>query len=387
MGSCSAGSVSAVSGSMAKNADVIVIGAGVSGLVAAAELSRRGESVILLEARNRVGGRVHTLTDPVYKSAIELGAEFIHGYPPEIWQLLQDAGRTIHEVKGEPWCVEQDHLLPCNFFDQVSHVLDKMNSKQPDESFLSFVDRCCPDSNGDLKQQLTRRRALAYVSGFNAADPALVGVHWLVDEMHAEEQLEGDRAFRSEHGYADLIEILRSRVNVPGISLNLETVVESVSWSDHSVRIQARGPEGAVSYAASRALITLPLSILQAVAAGRGELRFHPALPSEKIEALDKLEMGKVIRVTLRFRKRFWNAIRPSQGSDRTLRDLGFLFSDDERFPTWWAMPEPLPIITGWAPFKSAERLSGESENFVVDHALQTLSTLLQLTGDDLATA
>jgi monoamine oxidase len=371
---------------MAITGDVIVIGAGVSGLTAAAELSRGGLSVILLEARDRIGGRVHTLKDPIYHSPIELGAEFIHGYAPEIWQLLQQANKSIHEVTGDPWCVEQQHLLPCHFFEQVSGVLERMDPKQPDESFLSFIDRCYSGSKDDVLQQAARRRALAYVSGFNAADPALVGVHWLADEMRAEEKLEGDRAFRSEHGYADLIEILRHQISVPGISLHLETVVSSVSWSNRSVRVEARSSDGTATFSAPRVLITIPLSILQACATSRGPIQFNPVLPDQKLEALSKLEMGKVIRVTLRFHRRFWNEIRPSETSDRTLEHMGFLFSQDEWFPTWWTtMPEALPFITGWAPFKSGEKLSGKDECFVVEHAIKTLSTLLNVGSDQMA--
>lgn len=57
---------------------------------------------------------------------------------------------------------------------------------------------------------------------------------------------------------------------------------------------------------------------------------------------------------------------------------MAFLFSDDELFPTWWtSMPVKSPIITGWAPFLSAERLSDKSESFISERSLQTLSKLL----------
>jgi monoamine oxidase len=88
--------------------------------------------------------------------------------------------------------------------------------------------------------------------------------------------------------------------------------------------------------------------------------------------------MGKVIRVILRFRRRFWDEISPRSQPSKTLAGMSFLFSDDEWFPTWWtAMPDKLPIITGWAPADSADRLSGNSRSFVIDRALRTLGTLL----------
>jgi monoamine oxidase len=371
---------------MTNTSDVIVIGAGAAGLAAAAELARGGLSVTVLEARDRVGGRVHTLLDSLYHAPVELGAEFIHGYAPEIWNLLQASNKIVQEMTGDAWCVEPQGLSPCNFFQQVSRLLERMDPDQPDESFLSFVERCCPQSTGDPQQEAIKRRALAYVTGFNAADPARVGVRWLVDQMRAEERLESDRAFRAEHGYADLIEVLRNQLSDANVSLHLQTVVHSISWSNRSVQIYARGTEGLCDFAAPRVLITLPLSILQASAAGRGDVRFTPALPEAKLHALDRLAMGKVIRVTLRFHKRFWDELRPDGAPDRSLSKMSFLFSEDEWFPTWWTtMPEPLPFITGWAPFECAEKLSGKSHSFVVDHSVRTLSTLLNLDSSELA--
>jgi monoamine oxidase len=89
--------------------------------------------------------------------------------------------------------------------------------------------------------------------------------------------------------------------------------------------------------------------------------------------------MGKVIRVVFRFRHRFWEAIAPPE-NPKTLANMSFLFSDDEWFPTWWTtMPDPSPIITGWAPFRAGERLSGQSTDFVVEHGLSTLAHLLRV--------
>ena len=68
---------------MSQNPDVIILGAGAAGLSAAVELLRAGLAVSVIEARNRIGGRIFTQRDPVCDAPIELGAEFIHGKPPE----------------------------------------------------------------------------------------------------------------------------------------------------------------------------------------------------------------------------------------------------------------------------------------------------------------
>jgi monoamine oxidase len=368
---------------MSSNPAVIVIGAGVAGLAAACQLGRAGMAVHIIEARDRIGGRVFTDLDPGCDCPIELGAEFIHGKPPEIWELLGKAKTEITEVQGDAWCAEQDRLSPCGFWNDVDQILQKMDDSKPDESFAAFLDRCCRDPKTQAKQQ-AKQRAQSYVSGFNAADPALVGVHWLVKEMQAEEKIEGGRAFRCHNGYKDLLDVFQQEIKNYSIAVQTETVVRQVHWNAGSVKVEIRDPKSASTLEAPRVLITLPLSLLKAPVGEPGVVQFTPELPGDKKAALDKLEMGKVIRVTLRFRERFWDSIKPA-GARGSLSNMSFLFGQDDWFPTWWTTnPAKSPIITGWAPFRSAERLSGKSRSFVVEHSLQTLSTLLRVSQSEL---
>jgi len=369
---------------MAKSPDVIVVGAGAAGLAAAADLGRAGLSVTILEARDRIGGRMFTQRDPVCQAPIELGAEFIHGLPPEIWEPLQARNVRVTEVTGEPWCFRQGRLSTCDFFSQVEDILEQMDGNSPDESFLSFLNRCC-DAKNDPKKREARERALAYVTGFNAADPDRVGVHWLVEGMRAEEQIEGDRAFRSINGYKDLLDIFCEELAQAGVLTQTETVVDTVQWTQGRAQVAARRAGESCKFETGRVLITVPLGVLQVASKDNGALQFTPELPRTKLEALKKLEMGKVIRVTLRFRNRFWDSISAPGSERKTLSGMSFLFSEDDWFPTWWTtMPAKLPIITGWAPFRCAERLSGKSHSFVVDRCLQTLSSLLEIGLDEI---
>ena len=359
---------------MPQDSAVIIIGAGVAGLAAACDLARSGARVSILEARERVGGRVFTLRDPASEFPIELGAEFIHGRPPEIWKPLKQSNTETLEMDGDNWCVEHGKLAPCDFFSQVDELLGKMTPASPDESFLAFLERLASAKNESERD--ARRRAISYVSGFNAADPALVGVQWLVKGMKAEERIEGDRVFRSRNGYEDLLNIFREQIGAYSINLHTGCVVEHVKWKRGQVKIAVRERGRKRTFQASRAVITLPLSLLKAPPGEPAVVKFDPALPPEKIEALEKLEMGKVIRVVLRFRRRFWETIAvPPQ---KTLADMSFLFSQDEWFPTWWtSMPEDYPTITAWAPFRSAEKLSGQPHEFVAERAVHSLSALL----------
>jgi monoamine oxidase len=360
--------------------DLIVVGAGAAGLSAAAEVGRSGFSVQIVEARSRIGGRMFTLRDPVWKVPIELGAVFIHGLPPEIWKPVEKQESDIVEVVGEPWCSVKGQISRCNFFSSVESILKKMSCRGHDESFLSFLDRRFPNSTANSKKQEARSRALAYVTGFNAADPDRVGVHWLVQSMRAEERIEGDRAFRSKNGYDGLLDIFRQELIETGACVQTETIVESIAWSKGRAVVNAHQGRKSLRLVAKRVLVTLPLGVLQASGRHSGAIRFTPNLPLKKLQALKTLQMGKAIRVTLRFRTRFWDTIRPDKNNRKTLSHMNYLFTQDDWFPTWWTrMPDEVPIVTGWAPARSAERLSGKSQSFVVGQALRSLASALMV--------
>ena len=88
----------------------LIIGAGVSGLSAARALAAAGREVTILEARPRTGGRILTSRDERVAVPAEFGAEFLHGRPPEIWELLNGESIPIYEVLGEHWFVEAGKL-------------------------------------------------------------------------------------------------------------------------------------------------------------------------------------------------------------------------------------------------------------------------------------
>jgi monoamine oxidase len=365
---------------MARDHSVIIVGAGIAGLAAASLLSFSGCAVTILEARDRIGGRIFTLRDPYLNFPIELGAEFIHGLPPAILDPLHRAQAKITEVKGQTWCFQNGELCRCDA-SEMDVVLSKMDASEPDESFLAFVERHFPDQRIDPATRQAKTRALSYITGFEAADPGLVGVHWLVRSMRAEDQIQGERTFRSEHGYEDLVHFFNQRIDASGKgSIHTNAVVHAVNWRKGSAEVSVHTRQGASSFEAPKLLLTLPLAVMKAGFGEAGSIRFTPALPREKFDAMEKLETGKVIRVVFRFHDRFWENIVPRGEPGHTLSDMSFLFSENEWFPTWWtAMPSRSPTLTAWAPFRSAENLSGQHSSFIVPHGIDALSSLLEV--------
>ena len=371
-----------ITAAQAQNDDksVLIIGGGIAGLAAASKLGEAGFSVVVLEARNRIGGRIFTQHDSASDSAIEFGAEFIHGIAPEIWEPLQQYGAEVTEVEGESWCVTDKKLSPCKFFAQVDAILDKMNDSQPDESFLTFLQRRFPNPNRDPELEEARQHAIGYVTGFNAADPGLVGTHWLAQGIRAEEKIEGQRAFRSKNGYEDLLSAFRKRIARRDVEVRTNTVVERINWKRGRAEVMGHNGDDRIVLAASQVLVTLPLALLKAALGQLGVVEFVPQLPKEKVESLEILEMGQIVRVIFRFRHRFWETISPPNDQSKSLSNMSFLFTQDESFPTWWTtMPRKPPIITGWAPFRSAERLAALGRSSIVKKSLRTLANVLEL--------
>src|SRR5262249_35913252 len=161
------------------------------------------------------------------------------------------------------------------------------------------------------------------VSGFHAADPAQVSVHSLVRSLRADEKIEGHRAFRLAGGYQALIDTFREALSRAKVAIQLGTVVHRIGWTKGKVEVRAVNKSAQVVFTGGRVLVTLPLGVLR-VPATSGGVAFSPELPGSKNSAIGKLAMGKVVRVILRFEKRFWDEIRPDPKASKTLAEMRF---------------------------------------------------------------
>ncbi|MBV8208144.1 MAG: FAD-dependent oxidoreductase, partial [Acidobacteria bacterium] len=154
------------------DADVIIVGAGMAGLSAARRLTAAGLRVLILEARERIGGRIWTAGIAAGGAAVELGAEFVHGLEPTLWQCIRSEGLQAREMLGRQWCSENGRLEPCRPFADVERVFAKMRRRDQDQSFLAFLDSCCSGESDMAKQH-----ALRFVEGFHAAHADEISVH------------------------------------------------------------------------------------------------------------------------------------------------------------------------------------------------------------------
>ena len=331
--------------------DVAIIGAGIAGLAAARNLAAADQRVILLESRDRIGGRILTVRDSSTELPIELGAEFVHGRPPELLDLIREAGLTLYEREGEFVCFDNGKVGGCGFFEEAFGVLDDLPAS-PDMPFSEFL------AQKHLPGHLAAR-VKGYVEGFNAADAARIGTAALRKQQQAEEEIDGDRSFRIAEGYDRLAGHLLDRFITSGGTLHLNTPAISVIWKPGEVQI-ATANTHLPEISATRAVIAVPLGVLQS-----GSLRIAPEPPGP-VAAIHKLAMGTATRITLVFRERFWEAVVPN---------LSFLIALENTPPTWWtSAPNPSPALTGWLAGPRAIRAATGAA--LKDQALTTLAKI-----------
>jgi monoamine oxidase len=182
-------------------------------------------------------------------------------------------------------------------------------------------------------------------------------------------------------GYDSIIERLRFEMEADGVTLRMGTVVKAIEWNAAHVEVKAyrRADLSSEVFNARRAVIALPLGVLQAPPDAEGGISFRPAL-AEKGKALRRLVMGAAVRVTLRFRERWWEDGRHVMALKQRnidLRRMSFLFSTDEWWPVWWTQfPVQAPVLVGWIGGPVAEQFTLQPPSFVLNHALDTLARL-----------
>ena len=339
-----------VTASRQADAEVLIIGAGMAGLAAARALAERGVRVVVLEARDRVGGRVYT-ERTAEGALVEHGAEFIHGRAKELWSLIEEAGlRTVkrdganlrEEERGGGLESEEDERGD-NFFDS----LEQLASLPGDD--VSFAEWLASSEVPDWQ----REALTGYVEGFNAADANRISARSLGIQQQAEDASEGDRAWHLPGGYSQLAEFLAGQVRAAGGEIRLRCEVLGVYWRAGEVVLSTKCGVVQRDVRAPKCIVTLPLGVLQAANCGApGSVRLEPE-PKALFEAR-RMAMGQVVRFTLVFRERWW-AEPSSQGSDGTAvarRSLHFLFTPERRPPVWWTRhpeTEPLPTLVGWS--------------------------------------
>jgi monoamine oxidase len=333
-------------------ADVIVLGAGMAGLTAARTLAEGGTRVIVVEARDRLGGRVHTLRD-FADAPVEAGAEFIHGSGAATWGTVRAIGLRVQPVPYRySWCRlgNSTHWLPV----QLAHP-DTWRSfdilwalrrwRGEDTSAASFIEA---KGYRGRAGELARLTLTAHLPG----SPEDVGIRGLVSDgvLH----LEGGLNHRVLDGY-DLL----PRHLATGLDVRLRQRVTKISWGSEGVEATT---EDGVVFTGKSAVSSLPHGVLAS-----GAVTFDPVLPATKVRAIDQISTGAVARVALLFDERFWP------------RRMAQLVCGTGPVTLYWASSfgtDGPPVLSAYATGPRARALSDAGPDGAPDIVLDDLERL-----------
>lgn len=292
-----------------KPESIIVIGAGVAGLGAARALSARGYTVTVLEARDRIGGRIHTV------DGIDLGAHWIHGTEGNpITNLARGNGIETLFVGGDSTYVggweelaihddtgtsigAEEKWRSIVLGDELRDELDALRRSTLRDGGADF-------SIAEALRRIAAARArqsddadqrhLAWHAQLFARDDYGAGPEQL-STLYWDEGFEvygyGDSVFRN--GFASLLPVLAD-----GLDIRHGHVVQAVSQDADGVSVATtRG-----TLRGDRAIVTLPLGVLKA-----GSVTFSPPLSATRRDAIERLGVGQLAKVSLQFAEVFWN--------------------------------------------------------------------------------
>jgi monoamine oxidase len=344
---------------------VLVVGAGVAGLSAAHDLAARGKDVIVLEARDRIGGRV--FTDRSFPgAALDLGASWIHGTIKNPLTALADElglarvatrydATATWDAHGARLSKEDEDRFSRRY-EEVARAVSRdkkarRRQEKPDEPLAETFARAAsamalsPVERAELEYGIVSTIELDY--GCDVAD--LSSFEWEEDEVDAG----GDVVF--PNGY-DAIPRSLAR----GLDVRTGQVVRAIAHDGAGVRVETH--DGV--FRAPRAVVTLPLGVLKA-----GAVAFSPPLPADKRAAIERMAMGVLDKLYLRWKEPFWPG------------DVDILAYVAERRGDW---PEAYnylryvgqPILMLFVAGEAAKRVEAMSDEAAVLSAMSALRTM-----------
>lgn len=344
----------------ASSSRVIVVGAGMAGLTAAKILEESGREVLVLEARDRIGGR--TYTAQIGPASVDLGASWMHGIEGNPVASLADAHGLSYVRDKIPWDILYDEASAQRLGGPEWRALDlavaDFEGSLPDLEAELGLQGTTEDARdlwleGRALSALERRLAVHAVDQWmveltygGPVDDVGIAYFWDEPELGG-----GDHIPVS--GYRPIVELLAE-----GLDIELSRPVTDIERTETGVRLTAAGE----TFDGSHAIVTVPVGVLRS-----GAIRFSPPLSQRKRDALERLDVGNLEKVVLVWEERFWD------GSVEFISAAG-----DGTFPEFYDITEyaGAPVLMGLYGGRFSREVQARwTDEEIIEGALQTLAT------------
>ena len=292
---------------------VVVAGAGLAGLAAARDLIEMGAEVAVVDARDRVGGRVWTVRDGFKeRQHAEAGGDMIDEGQREICQLAGELGLKLAPIlrSGFGYVRQNGTDRPriaqrsvARGWDLLARRLQPLirgyrlaEQRWDSPITTSIARRSVAEWLDETHAEDELRAAAVGLRGFFLADPEELSLIALVDQFAPDDDVGPGRMYRIEGGNDRLAAALAAPLRT---RLQLKTEVVAVSHRGQGVRVSVRNGRALAQMACDYLAMTLPASVLR-------RIPFTPSLPAQQHDALARLKYGHATKTLLQFSRRFW---------------------------------------------------------------------------------
>ncbi len=339
---------------------VIVIGAGIAGLAAANELQAEGYDVVVLEARDRIGGRIHTSTQWP-EIPLDLGASWIHGVSGNPLTELADEIEAVrlttsydraatYDTDGQPLS-ETDEQLQQKLRSRLYEAIEKVQDDDSDVSIRQAIESITRKlSKGSREQRLLDFIISSELEQEYAGSATKLSAQW----FDSGKQFDGGDALFAR-GFQTITSYLAEE-----LTIKLNQVVREIRWDRSPTQVITHTN----TFEGDYVLVTLPLGVLKT-----GKVKFNPALPKSKSDAIDKLGMGVLNKCYLRFPEAFW---------PKNVDWLEYIPASHGAWTEWvsfWRVAKQ-PVLLGFNAADRGQEIERLTDEQIVASAMETLRTI-----------
>jgi len=344
---------------------VIVVGAGVAGLSAARALRDAGHEVVVLEARDRIGGRIWT---PVVGGApVDAGAMFVHGVVGNPLAAVCNALGITHEPSdfglGPVFDAASGAVLGEQRMMQLGLAmrdfeiqLVRLAASLPEDASVRDGIKAFLDGAADLSEEARRLASFALtqllIEIYESGPPELMSLDNYVEAPY-EEFAGGNHVVAG--GYVTLVDAL-----AVGLDVRLGEPVTGIHHGADGVVVQTASGE----HRGSHAIVTVPLGVLKS-----GSIEFEPPLPASKRGAIERLDMGNLEKVVLRFEKPFWR----ERGASGTILYIARTPGEFPAFVDWTAAAGAPTLVCLYGGRSARDVLAKWADGEIAARALEGL--------------